>query len=223
VAIATRNPATGETLEVFEPLSDDQIEARLQRAADTFRTWRRTSFAERAEKLLRAAEILEREQESFGRLMTTEMGKPLKAACEEAVKSAWGCRYYAENAERFLSDEEVETSATRSLVRFQPLGPILAIMPWNFPFWQVFRFAAPALMAGNVGLLKHASNVPRCALAIEEITRRAGFPEGAFQTLLIGTDKVQRILDDRRVAAATLTGSESAGSSVASAAGKRVK
>ena len=155
--------------------------------------------------------------------MTTEMGKPLKAAISETEKCAWVCRYYAENAERHLADEVVETNAKRSYVRFQPLGPVLAVMPWNFPFWQVFRFAAPALMAGNVGLLKHASNVPQCALAIEDIFRRAGFPEGAFQTLLIGSDKVESILNDARVVAATLTGSEPAGASVASIAGKQIK
>src|SRR5918999_1694552 len=172
---------------------------------------------------LGAAEILESEQDRLGRLMVTEMGKPLQAARDEAAKCALGCRYYAENAERFMAVEVVETSARRSLVRYQPNGPVLAIMPWNFPFWQVFRFAAPALMAGNVGLLKHASNVPQCALAIEEIFRRAGFPEGAFQTLLIGSDAVQGLLEDPRVAAATLTGSEPAGRSVASIAGKNIK
>ncbi len=223
MAIATVNPATGEQLQVFEPLDEAQIEDKLRRAMETFRTHRRTSFAERAEKMLRAAEILEREKHEFGRLMTTEMGKPLKAAVEEAAKCALGCRYYAENAPRFLADEEVATNATRSFVRYQPIGPVLAVMPWNFPFWQVFRFAAPALMAGNVGLLKHASNVPQCALAIEDILRRAGFPHGAFQTLLIGSDKVQRLLEDPRVVAATLTGSEPAGSRVASEAGKQIK
>lgn len=173
--------------------------------------------------MLRAAEILESENDAWGRLMTMEMGKTLKSAKEEAAKSAWGCRYYAEHAERFLADEEVKTNATKSFVRYQPIGPVLAIMPWNFPFWQVFRFAAPALMAGNVGLLKHASNVPQCALAIEEIFQQAGFPEGAFQTLLIGSDKVSRVLEDPRVKAATLTGSTPAGSSVASTAGKLIK
>ncbi len=223
MSIATTNPATGETLERFEPLSDDGLEEKLRRAAETFERHRRTSFAERAERMQRAAEILEEEKERWGRLMTTEMGKPIRAAVAEAEKCAWVCRYYAEHAERFLADEAVETEARKSFIRYEPLGPVLAVMPWNFPFWQVFRFAAPALMAGNVGLLKHASNVPGCALAIEEIFRRAGFPEGAFQALLIGTEKVQRLLDDPRVKAATLTGSTGAGSSVASAAGKRVK
>jgi succinate-semialdehyde dehydrogenase / glutarate-semialdehyde dehydrogenase len=179
--------------------------------------------ASRARMMARAAEILESEKEEFGRLMTTEMGKPLRAAIEEAAKCAWGCRFYAEKAAEFLADELIPTGATRSFVRYQPLGPVLAVMPWNFPFWQVFRFAAPALMAGNVCLLKHASNVPQCAIAIEEIFRRAGFPEGAFQTLLIGSDQVKRILDNPRVAAVTLTGSEAAGRSVASAAGERIK
>ena len=173
--------------------------------------------------MLRAAEILENEKQQFGKLMTIEMGKTIKAAVSEAEKCAWVCRYYAENAQQHLADQMVDTNARQSYVRFQPVGPVLAVMPWNFPFWQVFRFAAPALMAGNVGLLKHASNVPQCALAIEEIFRRAGFPEGAFQTLLIGSDKVESVLKDPRVVAATLTGSEPAGSSVASIAGKRIK
>ncbi|HEY7181873.1 MAG TPA: NAD-dependent succinate-semialdehyde dehydrogenase, partial [Blastocatellia bacterium] len=176
-----------------------------------------------ARMMTRAAEILEAEKEKFGRLMTTEMGKPLRAAVEEAAKCALNCRYYAEKAAEFLADEMIPTGARRSFIRYQPLGPVLAVMPWNFPFWQVFRFAAPALMAGNVCLLKHASNVPQCALAIEEIFRRAEFPEGAFQTLLVGSDQVERILDDPRVVAATLTGSAPAGGSVASAAGKRFK
>jgi len=223
MAIATTNTATGETIRSFEPLRDDEIDAKLRRAAETFRDYRRTAFAERAGWMRRAAEILESDKEAFGRLMTAEMGKPLKAAIEEAAKCAWACRFYAENAERFLADEVVETPATRSFVRYQPLGPVLAIMPWNFPFWQVFRFAAPALMAGNVGLLKHASNVPQCALAIEAVFRRAGFPEGAFQTLLIPADRVPRLLADPRVRAATLTGSTQAGSSMASEAGRRIK
>jgi succinate-semialdehyde dehydrogenase / glutarate-semialdehyde dehydrogenase len=223
MAIVTINPATGEALRSFEALSKAQINEKLTLAADASRLYRHTAFAERAKLMIRAAEILETEKKSFGRLMTTEMGKPLRAAIEEATKCAWGCRFYAENAAAFLADEVVPTNATRSFIRYQPLGPVLAIMPWNFPFWQVFRFAAPALMAGNVVLLKHASNVPQCALAIEDIFRRAGFPQGVFQTLLIGSDQVQSVLDDPRVVAATLTGSETAGIKVASAAGKLIK
>ena len=173
--------------------------------------------------MVRAAEILESDKNAFAKVMTTEMGKPIKAAISEAEKCAWVCRYYAEQAQHHLADQIVETNAGKSYVKFQPLGPVLAVMPWNFPFWQVFRFAAPALMAGNVGLLKHASNVPQCALAIEEIFTRAGFPQGAFQTLLIGSDAVEEILNDSRVVAATLTGSEPAGRSVASIAGKQIK
>jgi succinate-semialdehyde dehydrogenase/glutarate-semialdehyde dehydrogenase len=223
MAIASINPATGETLRSFEPLSEAQIEEKLERAAAAFRSYRNTTFVERGRMTLRAAEILEAEKEKFGRLITTEMGKPLRAAIEEVAKCAWNCRFYAENAAGFLADEVITTSATRSFIRYQPLGPVLAIMPWNFPFWQVFRFAAPALMAGNVCLLKHASNAPQCALTIEEIFRRAGFPEDVFQTLLIGSDQVERALDNPRVVAVTLTGSASAGCSVASKAGERIK
>ena len=221
--IATINPATGETLKLFESMTEQQIEEKVRLAADTFRSYRRTSFAEREWMMLRAAEILEAEKQEFGRLMTTEMGKPIKTAVQEAEKCAWICRYYAEHAAHHLADKVVVTNATRSFVHFQALGPVLAVMPWNFPFWQVFRFAAPALMAGNVGLLKHASNVPQCALAIEEIFARAGFPDGAFQTLLITSDMVERVLIDPRVAAVTLTGSEPAGRTVASIAGKQIK
>ena len=223
MGIASINPTTGETLKTFPALSAAQLEQKLQRAADTFRAYRRTTFAERSRMMQRAAEILETEKLKFATIMTREMGKPLKAAISEAEKCAWVCRYYAENGERHLADQVVETNAQKSYVHFQPLGPVLAVMPWNFPFWQVFRFAAPALMAGNVGLLKHASNVPQCALAIEEIFTRAGFPNGAFQTLLIGSDAVEGIMNDSRVVAATLTGSEPAGSSVASIAGKQIK
>jgi succinate-semialdehyde dehydrogenase/glutarate-semialdehyde dehydrogenase len=221
--IATISPTTGETLETFEPLTDQQIEGKLARAAETFRAFRRTSFEVRSGIMLRVAEILETEKQKFARMMTTEMGKPIKAAVQEIEKCVWVCRYYAETAEQHLADEVVETNAAKSYVHFQPLGPVLAVMPWNFPFWQVFRFAAPALMAGNTGLLKHASNVPQCALAIEDIFHRAGFPEGVFQTLLIGSDRVPSILEDPRVVAATLTGSEPAGRSVASIAGKQIK
>jgi succinate-semialdehyde dehydrogenase/glutarate-semialdehyde dehydrogenase len=223
MTIATINPASGRTERSFQPLSEAELDARIQCAADTYRRFRRLALAERTRMLIKAADILDTEKEVFGRLMTMEMGKTLKSAVDEAVKCAWGCRYYAEHAERILAEEEVATSATRSLIRYEPIGPILAVMPWNFPFWQVFRFAAPALAAGNVGLLKHASNVPQCALAIEDIFRRAGFPEGCFQTLLIDTDRVQQIIDDPRVAGVTLTGSNAAGSAVGSAAGKQIK
>src|SRR5580765_2621317 len=221
--VASVSPLTGELLREFEQHSDDAVESKIARAAATFREYRKVPFAQRAAWMLRAAEILESEKDKFGSMMTQEMGKTLKSAVQEAEKSALGCRYYAENAERFLADEEAKTNATRSFVRYQPIGPVLAVMPWNFPFWQVFRFAAPALMAGNVGLLKHASNVPQCALAIEDIFRRAGFAEGVFQTLLIGSDRVNKVIADRRVSAVTLTGSEPAGRSVGSQAGKQIK
>ena len=223
MAIATVNPATGEEIKTFEALTDEEIDGKLALAAETFREYRNTPFAERSRMLLRAAEILDDEAEDLGRLMTREMGKTLAAAKAEAQKCARGCRYYAEHAEAMLADEPVELEGARAFVRYQPLGPVLAVMPWNFPFWQVFRFAAPALMAGNVGLLKHASNVPQSALAIEDIIHRAGFPEGAFQTLLISSSQVQAVIDDPRVRAATLTGSEGAGRQVASEAGENIK
>ena len=223
MSIATINPATGELLKTFEPLTDSEIERKLEKAAAAFVKHKKVPFARRARMLLAAATILENEKETFGRIMTTEMGKTFRSAVEEAAKCAWVCRYYAENAEQFLADEVVETTASQSYIRYQPLGPVLAVMPWNFPFWQVLRFAAPALMAGNVGLLKHASIVPQSALAIEDLFQRAGFPEGAFQTLLIGSEKVERILADPRVMAATLTGSEGAGIQIGVAAAKRTK
>jgi succinate-semialdehyde dehydrogenase / glutarate-semialdehyde dehydrogenase len=223
MAIASINPATGEVLKTFEPLTDSELAAKLDLAATAFAAHRSTSFAYRAERMLRAAEILEHEKESFGRLMSLEMGKPIQSAIDEAVKSAWACRYYAEHAERFLADEVVETNASLSYIRYQPLGPVLAIMPWNYPFWQVVRFVAPALMAGNVGLLKHASNVPQSALAVEDVFLRAGFAEGVFQTLLVGASKVDAILDDPRIVAATLTGSEGAGIQIGISAAKRIK
>jgi succinate-semialdehyde dehydrogenase/glutarate-semialdehyde dehydrogenase len=223
MAIASINPATGQLIKSFDPLSDAQIEEKIQRATDAFSTYRHIPFAQRARWMNKAAEILETEKNKFGELMTLEMGKPYQAAVDEAVKCASACRYYAENAARFMADEVVETPATRSYVRYQPLGVILAIMPWNFPFWQVFRFIAPALMAGNVGLLKHASNVPQCALEIEQVVRRAGFPDDVFQTLLMGANKVDEVLNDSRVAAATLTGSEGAGIEVGVSAARRIK
>jgi succinate-semialdehyde dehydrogenase/glutarate-semialdehyde dehydrogenase len=221
--ILSTNPANGEVIKSFEPLTGLQIAEKILRADVAFRQYRRTSFKQRAGWLLQAAIILESDREAFGRLMTLEMGKPLAAAFAEVSKCAWVCRYYAENAEKFLGDQEIKTDASRSFLRCQPLGPVLAVMPWNFPFWQVMRFAAPALMAGNVGLLKHASNVPQCALALEDIFRRAGFPEGAFQTLLIPSGQVAEVLEDPRIKAVTLTGSTQAGSQVAGQAGRLIK
>jgi succinate-semialdehyde dehydrogenase / glutarate-semialdehyde dehydrogenase len=223
MAIATTNPATGEVIKTFQPLSDAEIEQKIRLAVATFHAERKTPFAERARRMRKASDILERDKDKFAHLMTLEMGKPYKAAVAESVKCTTGCRYYAEHAEQILADEVIETGAKKSFVRYLPIGPILAVMPWNFPFWQVIRFAAPALMAGNVGLLKHASNVPQCALAIEQIFLEAGFPAGAFQTLLIGSQQVDAILNDPRVVAATLTGSEQAGIQVGIAAAKRIK
>jgi succinate-semialdehyde dehydrogenase/glutarate-semialdehyde dehydrogenase len=223
MGIASVNPATGETIKTFEPLTGEEIEAKLALSAATFKQYRQTDFAQRSAWLNRAAAILERDKQQFAKIMTREMGKPLKSAIAETEKCASVCRYYADHAAEFLQDTPANTDASRSFVRYQPLGAILAVMPWNFPFWQVFRFAAPALMAGNVGLLKHASNVPQCALAIAEIFREAGLPEGAFQTLLVGAERVAAIVSDPRVKAATLTGSEPAGISLAMAAGKEIK
>jgi succinate-semialdehyde dehydrogenase / glutarate-semialdehyde dehydrogenase len=223
MAIATINPATGETIKKFDALTDAQVDQKIQRATEAFPKFRKLSFADRGKMMLRAAEILENEKDSLAHLMTLEMGKTLRSAVDEAVKCAWVCRYYAENAERFLADEIVETPASRSFIRYQPMGVVLVIMPWNYPFWQAFRFIAPGLMAGNVGLLKHASNVPQCAMKIEELLLRAGVPEGVFQTLLVGAGSVDRILDDPRIAAATLTGSEGAGVKVGTGAAQRIK
>ena len=223
MAIASINPANRQVLKTFEPLSDTQIEQKLQRAADAFSRHRKLPFAERARLMMKASEILENEKQAHAKLMTLEMGKTFRSAVDEAAKCAWACRYYAENAERFLADEYIDTGVKRSFVRYQPIGPVLAVMPWNFPFWQVVRFAAPALMAGNVGLLKHASNVPQCALRLEEIFLRAGFAEGVFQTLLISSRQVDAILNDPRIMAATLTGSEQAGVEVGTGAAKRIK
>ncbi|WP_327394795.1 NADP-dependent succinic semialdehyde dehydrogenase [Streptomyces phaeochromogenes] len=227
--IATVNPANGETLKTYDALSAEEIEYRLATAEAAFHTHRTTSFAERAQLLHRAADLLEGDAQDIARVMTTEMGKPVKQARAEATKCAKAMRWYADHAEKLLADEEGDTAdaqdsgASRVLVRYRPLGPVLAVMPWNFPLWQVIRFAAPALMAGNVGLLKHASNVPQTALYLEDLFRRAGYPEGCFQTLLIGSGAVEDILRDPRVKAATLTGSEPAGRAVASVAGDEVK
>ncbi|MCY7286573.1 MAG: NAD-dependent succinate-semialdehyde dehydrogenase [Cyanobacteria bacterium CAN_BIN43] len=223
MAIATINPTTGELVKTFEPLTSEAIADKINIAQATFEAYRHTSFEQRATWLNAAADLLLAEQDRFGQLLTLEMGKPIKAAIAEVEKSASVCRYYAEQGEKHLADVAIDTDASHSFVKYQPLGIVLAVMPWNFPFWQVFRFAAPALMAGNVGLLKHASNVPQAALAIEEILLKAGFPAGAFQALLVGADQVANILADERVKAATLTGSEPAGASLASAAGKLIK
>ncbi len=223
MAIATINPATGETLKTFTPLTDAEIETKLALAQSTFEQYRYTTFEERSQWLNRAADILEKDKLKFAQIMTTEMGKPLQSAIAEAEKCAKVCRFYAEKASEFLADVVIDSDASKSYVAYQPLGVILAVMPWNFPFWQVFRFAAPALMAGNVGILKHASNVPQCALAIASIFDQAGFPQGAFQTLLIGASQVKAIIEDDRVKAATLTGSEPAGAALASAAGQQIK
>ncbi|HEY1754981.1 MAG TPA: NAD-dependent succinate-semialdehyde dehydrogenase [Bryobacteraceae bacterium] len=226
--IATVNPATGQLLQIFEPLTETEIEEKLQRAAQTFPKFRQLSFAQRGTMMNRAAQILEAQKEALGRIMTTEMGKTLASAIAEAAKCATACRYYAEHAEQFMAPETIDTGGdplgtNQTSVLYQPIGAILAVMPWNFPFWQVFRFIAPNLMAGNVGLLKHASNVPQCALRIEQIMLEAGFPEGAFQTLLVGSRQVDGIVNDHRVAAVTLTGSEGAGIEVGISAAKRIK
>lgn len=227
--IATVDPATGETLKTFDALGSDEIERRLAVAAAAFEQHRTTDFDHRATLLNRAADLLEEDRDEIARTMTTEMGKPIGAARAEAAKCAKSMRWYARHAAELLADEHPsaadvqDSGAARAYVRYRPLGVVLAVMPWNFPLWQVVRFAAPALMAGNVGLLKHASNVPQTALYLGDLFRRAGFPEGCFQTLLVGSDAIEGILRDRRVAAATLTGSEPAGRSVAAIAGDEVK
>lgn len=226
MAITTTNPAIGEVLKRFDPMSADEIEQRLARAVTGFDILRRTPFAQRAQWLRAAADILDTERDQTAALMTTEMGKTLASAKAEVAKCALACRFYAEHGESFLVDEAADASAvkaTRAYAIYRPIGPVLAIMPWNFPLWQAMRFAAPALMAGNVGLLKHASNVPQTALYLGDLFRRAGFPDGAFQTLLIGAGQVESVLTDPRVRAATLTGSEAAGRAVAAVAGREIK
>ncbi len=223
MAIVSRNPATGETLREFDTLSAAEIEYRLARASAAFDRHRQTNFTTRAELMRAAARILTRDEEAFARTITLEMGKPIRAAREEIRKCASACQFYATRAEEFLKPVETNTDGTRNSVRFDPIGPVLAIMPWNFPFWQVFRFAAPALMAGNVCLLKHAANVPQCALAIDQIFWEAGFGEGAFQALLIHTEQTGAVIDDARVKAVTLTGSDRAGAEVASRAARQIK
>jgi succinate-semialdehyde dehydrogenase / glutarate-semialdehyde dehydrogenase len=223
MSILSINPATDQVLHEYDAHTPEQVEAVLARAHATFQTLRKSPLSDRCQSLAKAAEILESEKQSIGLLMTQEMGKTLPSAVAEAEKCALACRHYAEHAEEYMRDREVQTNASRTLLKFQPLGPVLAVMPWNFPLWQVFRFAAPALAAGNVGILKHASNVPQCALLIESILLRAGFPEGCFQTLLIEANEVAAVLEDDRVVAATLTGSEPAGRAVAKTAGAQIK
>ena len=223
MAIRSVNPASGQLIKNYEPLTDEALERKLALAWRAFLEWKRTPFSLRKDAMLKAAQILERDKQQLGTVATAEMGNTLVSAIAEVEKCALSCRYYAENAERHLAPEETKTNASRSYRVYQPLGPVLAVMPWNFPYWQVFRFAAPALMAGNVGLLKHASNVPECALAIERVFLEAGFPEGVFQTLLIEAERTGKLLEDDRVVAATLTGSEPAGRSIAKLAGAQIK
>src|SRR5216110_3212196 len=223
MAIASINPATGEKVQEFSAFDDAEMEKRLARADKAFRNYRRTTFTDRSVLLEAVAELLFQEKQKFAQIITLEMGKLFRASVEEIEKCGRGCRFYAENGERFLEDEPAQTDAAESYVQYEPLGPVLAIMPWNFPFWQVFRFAAPALFAGNVGLLKHASNVPQCALVIEQIFCRAGFDDGIFQTLLIEPEEVEKIIVDPRLKAVTLTGSEKAGGAVASTAARQIK
>lgn len=217
------NPATEEEIASYDELNEDQVYVEIDRAHEAFQEWKQVSFPERRGHMLKAASVLRDNRSSYAKILTVEMGKPIKQALQEVEKCAWVCEYYAENAERILGREPVETDASESYVQFDPLGVILAVMPWNFPYWQVFRFAAPALMAGNVGLLKHSSNVPMSALAIEEVFTKAGFPPNVFKTLLVGSSMIERIISHPKVMAATLTGSDGAGRQVASTAGRNLK
>jgi succinate-semialdehyde dehydrogenase/glutarate-semialdehyde dehydrogenase len=223
MAIATINPATGELVRRFEPHSGAEIDRRLERATTAFRAYRRTDVADRGKWLARAADLLDAEREALARLMVLEMGKTIRSARSEVEKCGLACRYYADRGGAMIASEPAPGGTGQSTLAYLPIGPVLAVMPWNFPFWQVIRFAAPALMAGNVGLLKHASNVPQCALALEDLFARAGFPPGVFQTLLIGSEAVDAVIADPRVAAVTLTGSDAAGAAVAATAGKHLK
>ncbi|MFQ5791713.1 MAG: NAD-dependent succinate-semialdehyde dehydrogenase [Acidobacteriota bacterium] len=223
MAIESVNPATGETIKTYQEMSPEETSKIIEESHDTFLAWRETGFDDRRRLLKAAAQILRDKKEEYARLMAEEMGKPISGGRGEAEKCAWVCDYYAEKAAAFLRDEPVETDARKSFVTFRPLGVVLAVMPWNFPFWQVFRFAAPGLMAGNAGVLKHASNVPGCALAIEDVFRMAGFPENLFRTLLIGSHQVERVIEHPKVMAVTLTGSTPAGKAVAKKAGEMLK
>ncbi|HEY5539564.1 MAG TPA: NAD-dependent succinate-semialdehyde dehydrogenase [Thermoplasmata archaeon] len=223
MVLVSVNPATGEEIERFQESTAKDVDAALDRATAAFKEWRETGIEMRARLMRAVAALLRRNQRAHAETMALEMGKPLREGVGEVEKCAWACDFYADSAAKFLADEVVPTEAKHSFVRVEPLGPILAVMPWNFPFWQVFRFAAPALMAGNVGLLKHASNVPRCAVTIGEIFGEAGLPDGAFQALLLGSRAVDPLVRDPRVRAITLTGSEKAGAAVAEVAGATVK
>jgi len=223
MSIQSINPATGEILESFKETSGQELDRVLTGAHAAFLQWREVPFARRAQRMREAAQILRTRRAEYARTMTLEMGKPIVQGEAEVDKCAWVCEYYADHAEAFLAEQPRETEASRSYVRFDPLGPVLAVMPWNFPFWQVFRFAAPALMAGNAGVLKHASNVPRCALAIEEVFREAGFPRGLLSTVLVGSSAVAALIANPRIVAVTLTGSDRAGSKVAEQAGRELK
>jgi succinate-semialdehyde dehydrogenase/glutarate-semialdehyde dehydrogenase len=223
MSIDAVNPADGGLVRSYEEASPRLAEEIVARAHETFRSWKETDFARRAGLMREAARVLKQDADAYARLMAVEMGKPIREGRAEVEKCAWVCEYYADNAERFLEDEHIEAGARASYVTFRPLGVVLAVMPWNFPFWQVFRFAAPALMAGNAGVLKHASNVPGCALAIEQVFRTAGFPEHVFRTLLIGGARVAAIIENPLIAAVTLTGSTPAGRAVAGKAGEMLK
>ncbi len=223
MSIDSINPSTGELLASFNEIAEGEIDTKIGLAQDAYQSWRRLDYAERATYLRAAADLLEAEKDRWAALIATEMGKPIRSAVVEMEKCAWVCRYYAEHAAEFLADEPVNTDASRSYVHYQPLGPVLLVMPWNSPFWQVLRFSAPGLMAGNVALLKHASNVPQCANAVEDIFKRAGFPEGVFQLLLIGAQRVESVLGDRRVEAVTFTGSTETGRALAGMAGAQIK
>src|SRR5579885_309268 len=221
MSIESINPATGEIIETFTPYTTEQVNAALDEAQQAFRQWRSTTFAERGALMTRVATYLRANKAELARVATLEMGKVIAEAEAEVEKCAWNCEFYAEHAEAFLADEPVATNAASSYIAYRPLGVVLAVMPWNFPFWQVIRFAAPALMAGNAGVLKHSSNVPQCALALEQLFRDAGFGDG-FQTLLVGGSEVRKLVEDKRIVAATLTGSDAAGRSLATACGAQL-
>ena len=221
--IESKNPYTGEVLEKFKELTKPEIEEALEKADSRFKKWRKTSFKERAELMVKAAEELKKNKEEYAKDISLEMGKPIKQAIAEVEKCAWVCEYYAENAEKHLSSKSISTDASKSYVSYEPIGVVLAVMPWNYPFWQVFRFAAPALMAGNIGILKHASNVMRSANNIQKVFERAGFPDACFQNLVLSSSKIEDIIRDPRVKAVTLTGSKPAGAAVASTASEEIK